>query len=783
MGVLSHFPDFRHPVKLFRSVDETTGILFAVYLAYFLAVPLFAFLLERYGVNDKVMLRLGEYGNRRFAQFKKVQNQKSRTEMILSKEDSDESDVEEEEGLGSAKLRPPQYTRGGYTATAKVTPAPVPVPVRRTSRLDKVKSNNVSFISRVFGRNDRDRYLDGFWRSIMDGVSYAAITGNHSRSSCCTLCMCCGCCAKSSFYNDFYFYLSNNHQFISMFAACPGHPFSRNHRKLAYTLQQSIAFVLATIAASFAYAEKEFTLKNIFTGKNDTYRLTSANQSLLLNMFVISPFVLLTYTSIYALLACPCLKHDCTGCCLRFFKKILERGGSFLGSILCVVVSLVLLFIISMWPTDRKELYRGLVNYTVQVQLFSLALDTVGCLLVFWPFFYVEADLCGVVRILRVGGWIGERRQSRHLQFGSKPAARYRLLHGLLTIQAAWWHAPADVITPEPPKAGVQEVEEMEEGRGGIRATTAAEQRAALSIQCCYRIYFAHRLVALLREMLAEHTAKYLKAVLVLQRHTRGLIARAQLQLGTQSAADEAVVKEGMTNTAETADKRQAFKRKHQANTHHKREKHHKAGSTAPPDELPAGEGSEVQAAAAVNPTTEETAAAENVPLLVHAVDVAQEADSSLVEDVLDQPGGFLQEDLAAAAGETAPAGQKEGEEKEVTDTKIAEDATTMGEKARIAAAETENPRPRAPEEARTAVVVREVAEANAQDDAEEGLQAEETYITATAEVGRVRVAEEARVVEEKRTAELVCVHEGPAIEHTDACPRGEGGQGVKCIV
>jgi hypothetical protein len=80
-------------------------------------------------------------------------------------------------------------------------------------------------------------------------------------------------------------------------------------------------------------------------------------------------------------------------------------------------------------------------------------------------------------------------------------------------------------------------------------------------------------------------------------------------------------------------------------------------------------------------------------------------------------------------------------------------------------------------------VVVREVAEANAQDDAEEGLQAEETYITATAEVDRVRVAEEARVVEEKRTAELVFVHEGPAIEHTDACPRGEGGQGVKCIV
>ena len=430
---------------------------------------------------------------------------------------------------------------------------------------------------------------------------------------------------------------------------------------------------------------------------------------------------------------------------------------------------------------DRKELYRGLVNYTVQVQLFSLALDTMGCLLVFWPFFHVEADLCGMVRVLRIGGWIGERRQSRHLQFGSKPAARYRLLHGLLTIQAAWWHAPADVITPEPPKGGVHEVEEMEEGRGGIKATTAAEQRAALNIQCCYRIYFAHRLVALLREMLAEHTAKYLKAVLVLQRHARGLIARAQLQLGTQSAADEAAGKEGMTSTAETADKRQAFKRKHQTNTHHKREKHHKAGSTAPPDELPAGEGSEVQAAAAVNPTTEETAAAENVPLLVHAVDVAQEADSSLfgVGDVLDQTGGFLQEDLAAVAGEKAPAGQKEGEEKEGTDAKIAEDAGTMEEKARIAAAETENPHPHAPEEARTAVLVREVADA--QDDAKEGLQAEETYITATAEVDRVRVAEEARVVEEKRAAELACV-EGPAIERTDACPRGEGGQGVKCI-
>jgi len=565
MGISDYFPNFRHPVQLIKSIDETNGILFGVYFAYFLAVPLLTWLLDRKALCDKTMRRLGEIGNRKFAQFKKIVIQRSNAS-ILDAVDSDDSDLEE--GMGSAKAHSQQ------TSPAQIAPAPLPkdtkvVRIHRLSRLDRAKADNMSFISRVFGRSDRDRYLDGFWKNIMNGVAYAGITGDLSRSSFCKLCTCCGCCSKSSYYNDFYFYLSNNHQVVSMFAACPGHPFTRNHRRMAYILQQSIAFVLATIAASLAYQDKEFTLKNPATGKPVMYKLTAANQSQLLNMLVISPFVLFTYTSIYTLMTCPCLKHDCTSCCLRFFKKLLERGGSFLGSVLCVFVTLVLLFIISLWPVSSSEIYKGLIDYTLQVQLFSFALDTLSNFSVFWPLFYVEITLCDLLRVLRVGGWIGERRLSRSLQFGSKPAKRYRLLRGLITVRAAWWHAPVEAIAPAP---AADPAKDMEEGHSGRRS--AVQQRAAVVLQCAYRAYFSRRLVALLRQLLAEHTVMYMEAILVLQRCTRGMLVRRALQRNRDAQQAEELLRQ--EQEADAAARRNAFKRKH-------REKHSKAEQASPP--------------------------------------------------------------------------------------------------------------------------------------------------------------------------------------------------------
>jgi hypothetical protein len=565
MSSLVKLPDFSDP-DTFTNVSDEVGTTFAVYVLYFFSVPILAWILDNYKISNKFMLKLGDEGNKRYMQRKAIIRERLQTQKSLSlqciddfSEDEESADMsimtvdtntadnsgtvvtrqplspqkdrEETEALTSFrnnKVSPdPDDTIESHSAGSSsiCTPRGRKMSILRIKTVESRKKLNrkVSFITRVFGRGDRERFNDGFWKNIMNGKSYAGI---NSAKLGCGLCGCCatpglcGCCVTSSFYNDFYFYICNNNIVLSMFCACPGHPFSRSHRRLAYLLQQAVAFSLTVIAASINFSPYTYTVN-----KSDVeveYTVTPSQQRMGVNMFIISPFVLLAYDSIYALLACPCLKTDCQNNCLRFFKQLLERGGSMLGSVVSLLVGIVLLFVISMWPHSE---YDVLWLYAIQVQSFSIVLDFIMGLLNFWPFFYCEIKLLGLLSVLKVGSWIGERRECKNKQFGSKPVREFKTCWGLIIISCSWWNATHGAIAPD------SNLQILEEGPtpptiSSEKEVSSKESNAAITLQCGYRSWVAKMRRDELSILRKEEMILAEEAVIILQAHIRGAFCR-----------------------------------------------------------------------------------------------------------------------------------------------------------------------------------------------------------------------------------------------------------------
>lgn len=548
MAPVIDFPDLVNP-SIIIDIDNDRATTFAIYLGYFLSLPIIAYVLDNYKVADTYMCKLGDEGNRRFIARQKLTKarkswlQKNKNLDELDEDDSDLNSDDEDEptsggrdigGAAAIVTREPTPTHQSRdmcdTPVAfrnKVAPAPNELEKGRKLSImhsqavmsRKSLNRQVSFITRVFGRGDREKYKDGFWNDIMAGKAYYGITSTTLK---CGLCCCCSSlaltagCSKSSFYNDFYFYMGNNHSVLSMWSACPGHPFSRSHRRLAYLLQQALAFSLSVVAASLDYTAYNYSVER--RGVKVKYTISPEEQLMLVNMLLISPLVLVSYDSIYALLACPCLKKDCQSKVLRFFKQVLERGGSMLGSIICLIVGVLLLFIVSLWPHNDFDV---LYLYAVQVQAFSVALDTVKCLINFWPFFCFEVQIMAFT-VFRIGNWIAERRESKSEQFGTRRLMQYRFCFGWLKFCCGWWNPPAASIAMEPKS----EEEAMEEG--GIQALgiNADQYRAIVVIQCAERSRRARRLLHRLRTLCKEEISLATHAAIVIQSNVRGHFSR-----------------------------------------------------------------------------------------------------------------------------------------------------------------------------------------------------------------------------------------------------------------
>ena len=104
MAPVINFPDLVNLSILF-DVDDERAITFAIYLGYFLSLPIIAYVLDNYKVADTYMCKLGDEGNRRFiARQKLIKARKSllRKGETLDFLDRDDSDLYSDAGDESA---------------------------------------------------------------------------------------------------------------------------------------------------------------------------------------------------------------------------------------------------------------------------------------------------------------------------------------------------------------------------------------------------------------------------------------------------------------------------------------------------------------------------------------------------------------------------------------------------------------------------------------------------------------------------------------------------------
>ena len=420
-----------HPFSEGFEYSEEHLIRLALYAIYFLGILCCSFFLDRSGLMDDIMCELAERGDQYHE--KSLSNIQRRKDMI---------DDGKLKGNNDNKQMLP------VMAVESRNPAKTELPRKTTS-------NRVSFITGFFGKEKRDLYRDEFWHDVMEGRSYLGTGRLESQKNRCCALFCCHscCCQEDSYCGDFLFFFFNNHQILSCFGATPGHPFSRHDRRLCYLVQQTVGFCLATIAATLTLPDRNLSVP----GMDLNITVNPSNQLVLINVLVISPVVLFLYKILYSILACPCLKVDCTSCILRCCKKSMERGGKTLGSLLCVIIGAAMLFYVSLYPADEFE---KIYLYARQVHLASIVIDTLQCLIVFFPLFYLDVrvnilfmlrkrknlvvdtteniDLelakkskvktfmvLNGVRVLTAGSWIGEKRDCRCLQFGTKPPREF----------------------------------------------------------------------------------------------------------------------------------------------------------------------------------------------------------------------------------------------------------------------------------------------------------------------------------------------------------------------
>ena len=101
-------------------------------------------------------------------------------------------------------------------------------------------------------RQQKIEYDQHFLKLLLERHAYFNIRSD-LRCSCC----CCCTCFKTSFCPDMYFYFLNHSQLLGMVGALPEHPFTREQRRMAYMLQQSIAFCFASVLASVDFEPYE----------------------------------------------------------------------------------------------------------------------------------------------------------------------------------------------------------------------------------------------------------------------------------------------------------------------------------------------------------------------------------------------------------------------------------------------------------------------------------------------------------------------------------------------
>ena len=237
-------------------------------------------------------------------------------------------------------------------------------------------------------------------------------------------CSCCCCCTwfQTSFCPDMYFYFLNHSQLLGMVGALPEHPFTRSNgewRTCCNNQLPSASQVYLPVLISNLYE-----LRYFYQGQEASVVLTSETQKNLINVVIISPFIMALYGFLVMLFSCPCTKFNFRWSIFKLLRDFIESSGDLVGTLVCIIVSLLCVAYVSLFDAESETTIYSrlemLVNYALQVQVTSAVIDTLRCLLVFTPF-YVDVKICCFVPILRLGDWVGQMRMSKSARYGTKP--------------------------------------------------------------------------------------------------------------------------------------------------------------------------------------------------------------------------------------------------------------------------------------------------------------------------------------------------------------------------
>lgn len=216
---------------------------------------------------------------------------------------------------------------------------------------------------------------------------------------------------------DLLLYLFNNHSVLSCICAMKKSTFSRNKRRIAFTMEHSLAFFLVSFNTSL-----------ITVGM-------SKQMAVIINLFVISPTCSLYNSLFHDLLTCPCIQNS------EYRKRnpnqtlILEYLGLTIAFPL-MLGGLALLVLAALFTVAKN---RGgiLVTYVVQVQVYGAIMQLLKAVMNYiTPDYHLAVhigsdalntilttihpylDGYGCITLVETGGWYIEKVDKDNLKEG-----------------------------------------------------------------------------------------------------------------------------------------------------------------------------------------------------------------------------------------------------------------------------------------------------------------------------------------------------------------------------
>ena len=360
-------------------IESQYGLTFGIYCAYFVGLVLIALLIDRCACFDKTVDRLGHSAHIAFLKYERPK--------IMEKEGKKDAPTDNK---GCCKKA--QY--------AKVAPSDVPIEKKPESKGCCSRLCSLLFFPCVTchycvcgGSFVGEEYNPLFLLKLLSADSYFGIADG----------LVCCCCCATSMMGDFFFYLFNHHTILSMLFASKQNVFSRGERRIAFYVQNCLAFFFSILVVSYT---------------------TSALQKAVINVLVITPISLLVNTSYYYLLACPCLIREWDWACSQWCASWCEKFGKVIAYPFTLVAVGLLLAAAALSQSDGGT---AVSKYAYQVHVTSIFVDLIMATFKFRRNRFTSFKFCSIP-VFEIGNWFKEQVAI----FELKPDENFAITKGFL---------------------------------------------------------------------------------------------------------------------------------------------------------------------------------------------------------------------------------------------------------------------------------------------------------------------------------------------------------------